>query len=322
MTQAITRRDPAISLPQIYEGIGMMPPAVRVAMAADWAQAMMGVVEQKHLYQTIGGKKFLQAEAWELIGSFDECTARTRCEPIVENGEIAGYKGIAELMRKGEIVGGADGTCYLDAAVCRGKNGRDKDRAAQSAAQTWAAAKALRVKYSFVAVMGGYEPTPAEEMTGGDVFGGGQQTPSAPAESTQNNGPMCPDHHRSREKGGRVFCPTKLEDGTWCQWNPAQPSAADIANRGQAAPPRPGPSPVVPPTPELTVDDLPFGNEQEARSLAEVEAEIREATANKQLMAIFEREGAYRSEVDMTIITNWLEHQKIVINNALEGATA
>lgn len=164
MTQALTRRDAPISLPQVYEGLGMMPPAVKVAIAADWAKELMAVVEAKRLFQLISGKKFLQAEAWELIGSFDECTAETRYESIVEDGEIVGYKGIAVLMRRGERVGGGEGACYMDAAVTRGKQGRSRDRAAQSAAQTWAAAKALRIKYSYVAVLGGYEPTPAEEM--------------------------------------------------------------------------------------------------------------------------------------------------------------
>lgn len=94
------------------------------------------------------------------------------------------------------------------------------------------------------------------------------QASSAPSPSVQNNNlPQCPTHHRSKEgKDGGYYCPTKLEDNTYCKWRsaapaPAQPSPADLARRGQAAPPKPGPSPVVPPTGTFTAEDLPFDDE-------------------------------------------------------------
>ena len=194
-----------MNLTAIYQDLGMMPPAVKVAIASDWAKELMAVVEAKKLYQLISNKKFLQAEAWELIGSFDECTAETRYEAIEEGGEIVGYKGIAVLMRRGERVGGGEGACYLDAAVTRGKQGRSRDRAAQSAAQTWAAAKALRIKYSYVAVLGGYEATPAEEMH--------DEAPERPAQG--NAAPPRPNapelHQRGRTPAAPASAPGRQQ---------------------------------------------------------------------------------------------------------------
>ena len=36
---------------------------------------------------------------------------------------------------------------------------------------------------------------------------------------TSESGHRCPQQGRARErKGGNLYCPTKLADGSWCKW--------------------------------------------------------------------------------------------------------
>ena len=130
-----------------------------------WATSLMKVVEAKGLYAVIGGKKYLEFEAWQLIATFDRAHADTDdTVPVERNGEIVGYLCRAKIIKDGIRIGGAAQMCGLDAFPCRGKEGSAKDNAAISAAQTWAAAKACRMLYSSVATLAGYEVTTAEEM--------------------------------------------------------------------------------------------------------------------------------------------------------------
>lgn len=136
-----------------------------IAQYSGWATAIMKVVEEKHLYAPIDNKKYLEFEAWQLIGSFDRCFVDTDdVIPVMEDGEKTGYMCRAKLFRDGVRVGGATQICGLDAFPCRGKNGTAKDNAAISAAQTWAGSKALKMRYSSVAVLGGYAAATGDEM--------------------------------------------------------------------------------------------------------------------------------------------------------------
>lgn len=130
-----------------------------------WATTLMKVVEEKELYTIIGEKKYLEFEAWQLIGTFDRACADTNdVTPVERGGEIVAYICHANILKDGVRVGGASQMCGLDAFPCRGKEGSAKDNAAISAAQTWAASKAFKMLYSAVAVLGGYGAATAEEM--------------------------------------------------------------------------------------------------------------------------------------------------------------
>lgn len=136
-----------------------------IAQYAGWARAIMRVVEDKQLYALIDGKKYLEFEAWQLIGTFDRCYVNTDdVSKVEENGETIGYICHAKLLRDGLQIGGATQMCGLDAYPCRGKQGSAKENSAISSAQTWAGSKALKMRYSSVAVLGGYGGATAEEM--------------------------------------------------------------------------------------------------------------------------------------------------------------
>lgn len=145
-----------------------LTPAEVVENATTQAKLLMDIVEKTHCYQTISGKKYLQVEAWQTIGAFNRVHAITEAlYPIMREGEVVGYDAKVNLINlSGMVVGSAVMPCYFTENACKGKDGDAKDKASKSAAQTFAESKAYRMNYSYVAILAGYEPTPAEEMTG------------------------------------------------------------------------------------------------------------------------------------------------------------
>ena len=147
-------------------------PIEQVAQFTEWADALMGVVESRKLYidPRRTGKKYLMIEAWELIGAF----AGLRAEPESveprrgDDGIIIGYDAKVVLVdiKTGEKRGGgAFALCGMDEDVVKGqKTNGAKNNACMSMAQTRATSKAFRLNFSYVVALGGYQPTPAEEM--------------------------------------------------------------------------------------------------------------------------------------------------------------
>ncbi len=141
-------------------------PELVVEVATAQAKILMDIVEKTKCYQEISGKKYLQVEAWETIGAFNRTHAETESiTPILKVKETIGYLAHVQLWKDGEVVGGAIMPCYFTENCCKGKEGDAKHKSAMSAAQTFATSKAYRMNYSFVAILAGYQPLPAEELT-------------------------------------------------------------------------------------------------------------------------------------------------------------
>ncbi len=189
----------------------------QIAIAQHWATKLIQIVEKCHMAQDIAGKKYLMVEGWQVIGEF------AHVRPIVEwtkpwrddvSGDVIGYEARVLLHNKdGEVVSSGESSCGFDAFPCRGKDGSEKQKAARSAAQTWAASRAYRNKFAFVAKLGGYEPTPAEEMTG-----------TTESQETMPNCPKC-GHNKSvirgkAEWGGGLVCwkNHKITPGCGASW--------------------------------------------------------------------------------------------------------
>jgi hypothetical protein len=174
-----------MSLQPIEPEVRALEPADVVIMARKQADALMGIVEDRKLYQLIGDKKYLMVEAWATIGAFNQVSANTEWVRSVknENGEVIAYDALVNLKSivDGSVRGSGLMRCGLDDFPCRGKTGTSKHKAAMSAAQTWAVSKAYRMNYSFVVVLAGFQPTPAEEM-------------AEPAKAPAPQGPPCPFH--------------------------------------------------------------------------------------------------------------------------------
>lgn len=152
-------------------------PADIIAAAQEQARAMMDVVESQRLYQSIRGKKFLCVEGWQLLASFSGLTPIiTKCRPVSFD-DVRGWEATCELRdREGRVVASASAVCCDDEPNWRGK----PQYQLRSMAQTRAISKTIRTKLSFVAVLAGYEPTPAEEMDG--VSSSAQPAVPTPAE--------------------------------------------------------------------------------------------------------------------------------------------
>ena len=142
------------------------PDAV-VANGGRWATALKDVMEKQKMYAVIQGKQYPEVEAWQMVIAFANLSPVTQyVEPIYEGEEIVAYGAQVSLLNlDGVVVGGGYASCGMDGFVTQGKKGWDRNRAAQSAAQTWAVSKAGRSKFSFVVKMAGYEGTPAEELS-------------------------------------------------------------------------------------------------------------------------------------------------------------
>lgn len=146
----------------------LLMPAVRpldphsiILSATRAAEALMEVVEQKGLYQKIGEKKYLQYEAWVLLGRFNNLTPVVEYSRPCQYNESSGWEArVRVLDGEGREVSAAESMCLRDEP-----NWRDKPEfQLRSMAQTRAASKALRMKLGFVAALAGFEPTPAEEL--------------------------------------------------------------------------------------------------------------------------------------------------------------
>ncbi|KKM98741.1 hypothetical protein LCGC14_1154870 [marine sediment metagenome] len=215
----------------VGEAIPLAPAAV-VENAATQAKLLMSIVEQTKCYQTISGKKYLQVEAWETIGAFNNVHAETQMvTPITRDGEVVGYEATVKLIKNGASAGGATMPCFFTENACKGKEGDAKHKACMSAAQTFATSKAYRMNYSYVAILGGFQPTPAEEMgatTEGD-------TPN-------KNEHWCEKHQTNFFKKGKMKGFAHKIEGTdeWC--NEEEPQSSPDAPQQVSSPAKKGSS--------------------------------------------------------------------------------
>lgn len=191
-----------------------------VENASNQARVLMDIVEKTHCFQLISKKKYLQVEAWETIGRFNGIHAVTEwVNPIIRDGITAGYDAKVNLIdQRGCVVGSAIMPCYFTENACKGKDGDAKDKAAKSAAQTFATSKAYRMNYSYIAILAGYEPLPAEEITGEDTLGGVKQ---------ERKDHFCYEHNTEYFKKGNMRGYAHPIEGTeptqWCSEPPSEP---------------------------------------------------------------------------------------------------
>lgn len=126
------------------------------------AKTLMGIVEQNKWAIPMQGKKYLVFEAWQTLARFYNYTVKTKETKYVEYGSVKGFEAVVEVLDKdGKVVGGAEATCLSDERNWSGK----PLFSLKAMAQTRAAGRALRQLLSFVAVLAGYAPTNAEEVS-------------------------------------------------------------------------------------------------------------------------------------------------------------
>ena len=208
---------------QAGRDIALSPKEV-LAAAKEQAEALMELVSQKHLSTKMGKGEHLHAEAWITIAAFNSIVAKTKwVKPEHDaDGAITGYEAEVELIHypTGEIRGGAIMSCGLDAFPCQSKRGTEKDKAAKSAAQTWAAAKAIRMTLSYVPVLAGYSPVPYEEMRdSGDSDERNDRDESAPF-CEKHGKPFVQQTDKTDPQRHWYSHPEATEERGWCNYTP------------------------------------------------------------------------------------------------------
>jgi len=137
-------------------------PSEVISSATLAAKELTKIVASREKKLVLGGKQYLYFEDWQTLGKFYGLTAKiVSSEEIREDGKLIGFLAYAVVLANDIEVSAADAECTYDEPNW-GKKPRFQLR---SMAQTRACAKALRNCLGWVAVLAGYEPTPAEEMT-------------------------------------------------------------------------------------------------------------------------------------------------------------
>jgi hypothetical protein len=136
-------------------------PEKQMEYAVKSARVLVQVLKQKPKKVMINGEQYLEFEDWQTLGRFYGATVGIEwTRPIEGETRVHGYEAKAVVMIKGEVVSSAEAMCTRDE-----RNWANRDEfALRSMAQTRASAKALRNVLAWVAVLGGFKPTPIEEM--------------------------------------------------------------------------------------------------------------------------------------------------------------
>ena len=131
-------------------------PQERLKQGQEAARVLMSVAQPV----MIQGNQYLTIGDWQTIGSFYGLSAGAdEAEPVVIDN-ISGFRAKAVVRTSdGTVVSSAIGYCMNEGTWM----GREKFAQA-SMAQTRACSKALRMVVGWVARLGGYKDTPAEEM--------------------------------------------------------------------------------------------------------------------------------------------------------------
>jgi hypothetical protein len=135
------------------------PPEI-IEEARGAAIELQKVIASKKKRVVFNGEQYLEFEDWQLLGRFYNMTVQVKATDQISYGNIQGFWARAELVQFGAIISSAEAMCLNDEA-----NWSKKPLfQLRSMAQTRACAKAFRNVLSFVAVLAGYRPTPAEEI--------------------------------------------------------------------------------------------------------------------------------------------------------------
>lgn len=138
-------------------------PEKQIDYAQKASKALITVLKNKKDKVVIRGKQYLVFEDWQTLARFYGVTVGIEwTKPITENGIITGYEARAVAYHRGEIISAAEAMCMKNEDNWRGR----PEFMVRSMAQTRASAKTLRNILAWVAVMGGFAGTPAEEMDG------------------------------------------------------------------------------------------------------------------------------------------------------------
>lgn len=134
-------------------------PSQLVTVATEAANALAQVIKAKKLFSNIQGKEYVRVEGWTTLATMMGCLPR---EVSMTRDEKGTYTATVELVRMhdGAVLTRASAECGMDEPTWKSR----PDYARRSMAATRAVSKACRLAFSWVMVLAGYNPTPAEEI--------------------------------------------------------------------------------------------------------------------------------------------------------------
>ena len=136
-------------------------PKAIVRQAIEAAKTLQKIVSSRPKKLVISGKQYPFFEDWQTLGWFYNTTAKvSSTNELMEDGKLIGFRAVAIALKNGEEISAGEAECTFDEDNWKGKP-RFQLR---SMAQTRACSKALRNCLAWIAVLAGYEPTPAEEL--------------------------------------------------------------------------------------------------------------------------------------------------------------
>ena len=196
-------------------------PRERLKQGQEAAKVLMSVAQPV----MIQGNQYLTIGDWQTIGSFYGLSAGSdEAEPIVIDN-VSGFRAKAVVRTSdGTVVSSAIGLCMNEGTWM----GREKFAQA-SMAQTRACSKALRMVVGWVARLGGYKDTPAEEM---DFQGG---ITKDHAESISHNMSETPKNG-SKPKDNGFVCPLCAKDVKDCRIETSEGLKNPISSKGKTLP--------------------------------------------------------------------------------------
>ena len=173
---------------QVQLGTIQMRPEEVIERASQIATQLAKIIRDRGLSTRIRDKDHVRVEGWTTLGAVLGVIPRERNTVRTEQG----FESYVELIRTsdGVVVGGASAVCCW----AEPRWSKADDYAVRSMAITRATGKAYRLGFSWIMVLAGYSPTPAEEMGQGfdQVIEGtvverpGKETsPKGPVQDTQ-----------------------------------------------------------------------------------------------------------------------------------------
>jgi hypothetical protein len=230
----------AIPDPEEQQGLTAQGFSQAIGAAHKKAETLKKIVEDQHLYVDIGPSRHLRVEAWQTIATAYNLAVRTDdgTKLIWQGDKVIGVEAKALVINitTGTIVGGATSYCFASEA------GKEDHAVAQLSgmASTRASARALKQNLSWVVVLAGYSPTPAEEMMAAPIRRGGIKEGPPSLIADQGDDMLCPIHQVNFFKAGRMRDYAHVVEGevgprggkVWCNQaevlaNPPQPMQDD-----------------------------------------------------------------------------------------------
>lgn len=253
MSTAITQYESSTAISQWQE------PEKVLADAKKAAVALKQIMDLKPNKVMFNNEQYLEREDWGTVARFYNCTAKSLETRFVQFGDVSGWEAVAVVidMRTMNEIGRAESMCLSDEEnwgdvpyyewedvldengkkiwdqnLRNGKGGYKAKKVQKgskpkplfqlrSMAQTRAEAKALKGVFSWVVVLAGYKPTPAEELTGHEDFDGGQGKQSKPpvtqpkrASEKQQTQPATQGQPQTEEKPGEKIISGIIEKAT------------------------------------------------------------------------------------------------------------